>query len=80
VLGFEGSYGRVAAFVRCWKADRQIEKQTSGRGTFVPLVFGSGEAFQFDWSEDWAVVAVERTKLWQAPDRCSIFNVVNCTA
>ena len=44
-LGFDGSYGRVAAFVRCWKADRQIEQQTSGRGTFVPLVFAAGEAF-----------------------------------
>ena len=27
--------------------------QTSGRGTFVPLAFEPGEAFQFDWSEDW---------------------------
>jgi hypothetical protein len=31
--------------------------QTSGRGTFVPLVFQPGEAFQFDWSEDWAIIA-----------------------
>jgi hypothetical protein len=22
-----------------------------------------GEAFQFDWSEDWAIIAGERTKL-----------------
>jgi transposase len=43
VLGFDGSYERVAAFVRAWKADRQREQQTSGRGTFVPLVFGAGE-------------------------------------
>ena len=62
-LGYDGSYGRVAAFVRRWKADRQREQQTSGRGTFVPLVFQPGEAFQFDWSEDWAIVAGERTKL-----------------
>ena len=54
VLGYDGSYGRVAAFVRAWKADRQSDAQTSGRGTFVPLVFAPGEAFQFDWSEDWA--------------------------
>ena len=54
-LGFDGSYGRVAAFARAWKAQRQYEPQTSGRGTFVPLVFAPGEAFQFDWSEDWAV-------------------------
>ena len=63
VLGYEGSYNRVAAFVRAWKADRQREQQSSGRGTFVPLVFPSGEAFQFDWSEDWAVLGGERTKL-----------------
>src|SRR5208283_5804476 len=62
-LGFEGSYSRVAAFVRDWKADRQREQQTSGRGTFVPLAFEPGEAFQFDWSEDWAFIGNERIKL-----------------
>ncbi len=29
----------------------------------MPLAFSSGEAFQFDWSEDWAVICGERTKL-----------------
>ena len=62
-LGFEGSYNRVAAFSRAWTARRQEIEQTSGRGTFVPLTFGAGEAFQFDWSEDWAVLGGERTKL-----------------
>ena len=65
-LGYDGSYGRVAAFARAWKAQRQYEQQTSGRGTFVPLVFAPGEAFQFDWSEDWAVIAGERVKLQAA--------------
>ena len=36
-LGFTGSYNRVAAFARQWKADRRREEQTTGRGTFVPL-------------------------------------------
>jgi transposase len=62
-LGYDGSYERVAAFVRTWKADRQRAQQTTDRGTFVPLVFQSGEAFQFDWSEDWAHVGDERIKL-----------------
>jgi transposase len=62
-LGFSGSYGRVAAFARDWRADRQREQQTTGRGTFVPLAFRAGEAFQFDWSEDFAVLGGERTKL-----------------
>ncbi len=62
-LGFDGSYERVAVFVRTWKADRQRAQQTTGRGTFVPLVFQPGEAFQFDWSEDWATIGGERVKL-----------------
>ncbi len=71
VLGYDGSYERVAAFVRAWKADRQREQQTSGRGTFVPLVFAPGEAFQFDWSEDWALLGGERTKLQVAHTKLS---------
>jgi transposase len=62
-LGFDGSYERVAAFVRAWKADWHRTQNTTGRGTFVPLVFEPGEAFQFDWSEDWAIVCGERVKL-----------------
>ena len=62
-LGYTGSYNRVAAFAREWRADRQREQQTTGRGTFVPLTFRPGEAFQFDWSEDHAVLGGERTKL-----------------
>ena len=62
-LGFTGSYNRVAAFARHWEADRQRGEQTAGRGTFLPLVFALGEAFQFDWSEDFAVVGGARVKL-----------------
>jgi hypothetical protein len=62
-LGYDGSYERVAAFVREWKGERQRAHQTTDRGTFVPLVFQPGEAFQFDWSEDWAYVGGERIKL-----------------
>ena len=53
----------MAAFARDWKAARHKEQQTCGRGVFVPLAFLPGEAFQFDWSEDWAVIGGERTKL-----------------
>ncbi len=52
-------------------ADRLLEQQTSGRGTFVPLAFAAGEAFQFDWSEDWAVIAGERTKVQVAHTKLS---------
>lgn len=29
----------------------------------MPLSFGPGEAFQFDWTEAWAAIAGIRTKL-----------------
>src|SRR3546814_17390997 len=65
-LGYEGSYNRVAAFARDWREDYRRQQQISGRGTFVPLSFAPGEAFQFVWSEDWAIIAWVRTKLQAA--------------
>ncbi len=46
-LGNEGSYERVAAFVREWKGERQRAHHTTDWGTFVPLVFALVAAFQF---------------------------------
>ncbi len=65
-LGFEGSYDRVAAFARDW---RQRERERTGqasRGAYVPLAFAPGEAFQFDWSEDWLEIGRKKTKLQMA--------------
>lgn len=62
-LGFTGSYDRVVAFAKRWRQEQQELARTAGRGTFIPLTFAPGEAFQFDWSEDWAVIAGERVKL-----------------
>ena len=50
--GFDGSYSRVTAFVRQWKADGGRAKVDA----FVPLRFELGEAFQFDWSEERLIV------------------------
>jgi len=61
-LGYDGSYNRVAAFARAWKEECHRLQQTAGRGTFVPLSFAPGEAFQFDWSEDFAVIGGVRVK------------------
>ena len=52
-LGFDGSYDRVAAFARDWRQRERERESRASRGAFVPLVFAPGEAFQFDWSEDW---------------------------
>jgi transposase len=65
-LGYGGSYSRVAAFARRWRAERDVAQQSTGRGVFVPLAFEPGEAFQFDWSEDWATLAGKRVKLQAA--------------
>src|SRR6476646_4100135 len=62
-LGYDGSYNRVAAFARVWKEECNRLQQTAGRGSFVPLSFAPGEAFQFDWSEDFAVIRGVRVKL-----------------
>jgi hypothetical protein len=61
--------------VRESKADRRREQLTSSRGVFVPLAFQPGEAFQFDWSEDWAILGGERTKL-QVARECQVLCVI----
>jgi len=63
VLGFTGSYDRVAAFSRRWHEEQRERLQTASKGTYVPLVFAPGEAFQFDWSEDSAIINGQRVKL-----------------
>ena len=62
-LGYTGSYDRVAAFARNWRAERQEAKKTAAKNIFVPLAFAPGEAFQFDWSEDYVVIDGSSTKL-----------------
>ena len=63
--GYTGSYDRVAAFARVWRRQQQEASKVSWNA-FVALVFAPGEAFQFDWSEDWVVIGAERTKLMVA--------------
>ena len=43
--GYDGSYNRVAAFAREWRAARHREQQTTGRGAFVPLAFSPGTRY-----------------------------------
>jgi transposase len=58
--GYPGGYGRVAAFARRWQADGGA---TPRRPAYVPLHFAPGEAFQFDWSCEYAVIAGIRRRL-----------------
>ncbi len=62
-MGFAGSYDRVAVFARNWRRTQLERHQGASKHTYIPLQFSPGEAFQFDWSEDWAVIAGERVKL-----------------
>ena len=47
--GYDGGYSRVTDFIRDWKREAGA---VTARAAYVPLSFGWGEAFQFDWSEE----------------------------
>ena len=57
--GYQGSYGRVCAFVRRWKVGQSPRRKQA----YVPLLFKPGEAFQFDWSCEYAVIGGIRRRL-----------------
>ncbi|TXH65213.1 MAG: IS21 family transposase [Lysobacteraceae bacterium] len=57
--GFTGGYGRVAEFVQRWR----LAGGGVAKPAFVPLSFPPGEAFQFDWSCEYAVIAGKRCRL-----------------
>ncbi|MGD9842330.1 MAG: IS21 family transposase [Steroidobacteraceae bacterium] len=58
--GYPGGYGRVVAYVRQCR-----ERQSAGptRPGYVPLKFELGEAFQFEWSCEYAVIGGLRRRL-----------------
>ena len=59
-LGYRGSYTRVSVFARHYREEQSL----AGRGrAFVPLKFQLGEAFQFDWSTEYAFVGGLRRRL-----------------
>jgi len=59
-LGYTGSYGRVCAFARAWKAGNG---QAHSKGAFIPLKFQPGEAFQFDWSTEYTFIGGLRRRV-----------------
>ena len=50
--GYTGSYDAVRRYGRAWQ-DREGERTAAA---FVPLSFAAGEAFQFDWSHEMALL------------------------
>jgi transposase len=45
--GYQGSYSAVRRYAAKWKSERGSLSEV-----YVPLTFGKGEAFQFDWSSE----------------------------
>lgn len=53
--GYVGGYTIVCDFIRNW-----CTQGGQSKTAYVPLKFALGEAFQFDWSEEWLVVGDRR--------------------
>lgn len=58
-LGYSGSRGPVQVFCKKWRE----ESNTPRRAGFIPLHFELGEAFQFDWSTEYAFIGGLRRRL-----------------
>jgi len=56
--GYGGAYDSVRRHVKAWKGERRDFSDL-----FIPLSFDPGEAFQFDWSEEWLVLGGQTTKV-----------------
>ena len=59
-LGYTGSKGPVYEFCRQWRLEQTNKPRHAG---FIPMSFELGEAFQFDWSCEYAFVAGMRRRL-----------------
>ena len=59
-LGYGGSHSPVYRFCRAWAREEREAPRNAG---FVPLQFAHGEAFQFDWSCEYAFVGGLRRRL-----------------
>ncbi|SFL10752.1 IS21 family transposase [Methylorubrum salsuginis] len=51
-LGYEGGYDAVRRYAKGWKRERTAITAPA----FVPLSFAPGEAYQFDWSHEIALI------------------------
>ena len=59
-LGYSGSRGPVYEFCKHWRAEQLHKPRHAG---FVPMSYELGEAFQFDWSCEYAFVEGLRRRL-----------------
>ena len=64
-LGYEGGYDAVRRYARVW---RRRHRLLSSSEAYVPLIFDPGEAYQFDWSHEYAVLSGTTTRVRAAYD------------
>jgi len=61
--GFSGGYTLVTDFIRNW---RNHAATVGVKSAYIPLKFELGEAFQFDWSEEWLMIGGIHRKILAA--------------
>ncbi len=59
-LGYAGGYDAVRRYARAWRRRRRL---LSPSQAYVPLSFDPGEAYQFDWSHEYARLAGATTRV-----------------
>ncbi len=59
-LGYGGGYDAVRRYARTWRRRWRLLSPSQG---FVPLSFDPGEAYQFDWSHEYARLSGVTTKV-----------------
>ena len=65
-LGYGGGYDAVRRYARTWRRRWRLLSPSQG---FVPLSFDPGEAYQFDWSHEYARLSGVTTKVKAAHNR-----------
>ena len=58
--GYEGGYDAVRRYAKAWRRRRRLSASSQA---YVPLIFDPGEAYQFDWSHEYAVLLGTTTKV-----------------
>ena len=59
-LGYGGGYDAVRRYARAWRRRWRLLSPSQG---FVPLSFDPGEAYQFDWSHEYARLSGVTTRV-----------------
>ena len=65
-LGYAGGYDAVRRYAGVWRRERRALPASQA---FVPLSFAPGEAYQFDWSHEYAVLSGVTTRVKASPSR-----------